>query len=134
MREIKFRAWDKKTKKIRNVEEMGFGENDWILLSGVVNRKTKDVELMQGTGLKDKNDKEIYDGDLVEFYPNANEKEEKNIGIVKYSERRAAFMFSLKEFNVLISLNIPSSKCLVDPDSNIEIIGNIYENPELLTK
>jgi len=120
MKAIRFRVWDKKTKKIRNVEEMGFGSNDWILPADVVNRKMKDVKLMQFTGLYDKNGEGIYENDIIvdDMYNVYYE--------CRFSE--GCFGFHSKDnryFNLIDREYI---------SKDIEIVGNIYENPELLNK
>lgn len=79
--------------------------------------------LGQYTGLKDVNGKEIYEGDIVLI------NKEKNIkGIVKYSETYA-------EFVVVNTNNITDEyEPLADYKKHLEILGNEYENPELLEK
>ena len=124
MREIKFRAWLKEERKMVNVETLFIGINR--LCFG--NSKTEDlffrdfeeVELMQYTGLKDKNGKEIYEGDIL-FFRDENMKYvvvwqdtafmTKSIEIRKYSEKMC---------------------WLDDTEICCEIVGNIYENKKLL--
>lgn len=84
-----------------------------------------DYTLMQSTGLFDKNGKEIFEGDVVNAYDtDRNEgriyKTTNLIGIVTYRENA----FCLKQGNVLTDLWVHSEE--------VEVIGNIYENPELL--
>lgn len=75
-----------------------------------------DLILMQYTGLKDKDGKEIYEEDIVKgiFYQGKPE-----ISTVKWLEKGAAFIFFGYPMNV-------------HGLHDVEVIGNIYENPELL--
>jgi len=104
MEEIKFRAWDKTWKKMGNVTQLDLPHND------------RDFILMQYTGLKDNNDKKIYEGDILkhEFcYP--------GIGKVIYEA---------PSFRVIGDDNdIWLGHCA---KNRRKVIGNIYENPELL--
>ena len=127
MREIKFRAWLKKEKKMVNVETLFIGINR--LCFG--NSKTEDlffrdfeeVELMQYTELTDKNGKEIYEGDIVLVKPG---------GISTWYKTVVEF----KEGALIASLiNGENHFYIFNPgfDSNdFEVIGNIYENKKLL--
>lgn len=118
-REIKFRAWRKKSKEMCDVSEIDF-TNSFVELwhdttTDYTQNLLKDVELMQYTGLKDKNGKEIYEGDVVKF---ADWKPK----VIEFGT--CGFIgFGLKN----------TEKFLMNYDSeNLEVIGNIYENPDLL--
>ena len=104
MREIKFRAWDKKDGMF-NVITISFDDDLVEHPNGMMYENCK---LMQYTGLKDKNNKEIYEGDIVKWY---NGIEEVFFGDGKF--QAGVYLLDEKEF---------------------EVIGNIYENPELLKK
>ena len=81
-------------------------------------RNGEDVILMQSTGLKDKNDKEIFEGDIL------GTKDGLLNGVVEYRSDLGMWTNSLISYNNFERLcNVASSR---------EIIGNIYENPELL--
>jgi len=110
MRTIKFRAWSNDYKKMFYTEH---SENLDLLPIWI--RCPNDYGLMQFTGLKDKNGKEIYEGDIVKW---GNGKDAVNEVI--YSGDR--FM--------LYNLGAPS---LARVSIDSEIIGNIYENPELIS-
>ena len=128
MREIKFRAWLKEDKKMVNVETMDFTDKSmqYLKRSEIINayilRRVSfdDVELMQYTGLKDKNDKEIYEGDIL-FFRDENMKY-----IVVWQD--AAFIIKSIEIR-----KYSEKMCWLD-DTEIccEIVGNIYENKNLL--
>ena len=126
MREIKFRAWN-------NAEKKMYPEVEDI-------RERYEIYLMQYTGLKDKNGKEIYEGDIVEYkYLNTLEQETRksevqlmpigdvNRNIQAYYPFCYSIAGSYKEDNREIT------ECYLTPSDACEIIGNIYENPELLS-
>lgn len=101
MREIKFRAWDLLENKMYY-----FDFDDLLTGNAPVNSTCLDYELMQYTGLKDKNGKEIYEGDII-----------KADGVLYDT-----VAFVLKDMMQGNWKNL----------ENKEVIGNIYENPELV--
>ena len=123
-REIKFRAWDKQLNIITDVVCLNLGTwNDVILVhpdSKIVhrqetyNQKTENIELMQFTGLLDKNGKEIYEGDMVWVCFNDGS---------LYDHPQQVYF---EKGSFCVGMGYLS-------DSNIiEVIGSIYENPELI--
>ena len=121
----KFRAWDKVNKKLKQVYSIDFDENGEI--QSIKDEYTKPnemyamfeieyFELMQSTGLKDMKDTEIYEGDIVK-----NEYDE--IYVVKWFDAG----FHLEE-----KYNGGFDYFELHFGDNKEVIGNIYENPELL--
>lgn len=136
MREIKFRAWEKNLKEIIPVHNINF-ENK-IINTESAWRFFDEVELMQYTSLKDKNGKEIFEGNIVELvmpdtpyviqgngYSDVDiEKGFKIIGAV-------TFLYSCWFIDEGEGKGGPLD---FDENQQLEIIGNIYENPELLEK
>ena len=128
MREIKFRAWDKKDKcwaKWGNIE-MGCRNypNDYVTFEPIPSWPTDDYEIMQFTGLLDVKGKEIYEGDII----NLTELGEKVI--VAWNPVYASFGIELNGCKYAYWLGEAAR-----PDNDkivCEVIGNIYENPELL--
>ena len=133
-REIKFRAWDKIDNTMAIVEEW---HKTWIAIgvndedSGhLEQRKIEDVELMQFTGLLDKNGKEIYEGCIVNVmneFPDGYKME----GVTTVEKRGLSWEFMNGERFIYIG------KLNGEPDSlhtttQLEVIGNKYENPELI--
>jgi uncharacterized phage protein (TIGR01671 family) len=115
-REIKFRAWDKSCDKMRG--ENGIKDCFSLRSDGVYN---DDYILMQFTGLKDKNGKEVYEADIV---IHDGEKI-----VVKYGIQ-SVDAFEGAGFNLWSFYGQKLGGFRLQ--SEIEIIGNIYENPELL--
>ncbi len=119
MRELKFRAWDSNTNKMNF--PMEFSQDGVVIPNEYLSHEQSDilfrvgrfgVTLMQYTGLKDKNKKEIYESDVVYIAGEGLRKKHKEIVIFKDGK------FGTK--NVFDSL------------FNCEVIGNIHENLELL--
>jgi uncharacterized phage protein (TIGR01671 family) len=114
MREIKFRVWDEKHKDF--VKSPILVRNDGLIFSEYVGGGTpqKNLILMQYTGLKDKKGKEIYEGDQIRC--DGHSWEEKFDAIVEFG--RCQFRESRMNTNLSDIVSI-------------EVIGNIYENPNL---
>ena len=122
MREIKFRAWDKENKKMMKVSSLSL-ENKEIAVreNGTYHfLRMQNLELMQYTGLKDKNSKEIYEKDIVSCnkYKNIVVFFENGCFKVRYPKNDTT--------NIICTLDtfLEKYKC--------KISGNIYENFELL--
>ena len=85
-----------------------------------------DVILMQYTGLKDKKGVEIYEGDIVRV-----DGDGLGLGFVEYHE---SYFRIFRPCVFSVNLCNHTSTNELDPKNNVEVIGNIYENPELLNK
>ena len=122
MREYKFRAYDLQRRRMRyditGFEFFNNGEMSGIFIDGDFYDK-KEITLMQYTGLHDKNGKEIYEGDIVKsFFVDTDEAGNE---IYKY------YIMEVKYDEILCSYKI-------DKFMNLEVIGNVYENKELLNE
>ena len=124
MREIKFRAWLKEKKIIGKVLGIDILHKEIYFSNENINcyeyTEFKDIELMQYTGLKDMREKEIYEGDIVKLRANHG------IGVVKYYDEWGAFVVEYIKPRPLAVLGMNYYK------EDIEVLGNIYQNPELL--
>ncbi|WP_374718238.1 YopX family protein [Neobacillus sp.] len=125
-REIKFRAWDKRNNKwfhqdLIIMTNTGFYE-DYRAFEDGISLFDYEYEIMQFTGFKDKNGKEIYEGDILTDYGG-----EPPV-YVEYSEEHGAYCF-VDKFD-------PSGTVYYTPkDISYEqmvVIGNVYENLDLL--
>ena len=122
MREIKFREYNSHWEKMY----APFTLINAITAGGISDRYNKHSIFMQYTGLKDKNGKEIYEGDILN---------NGWVGIVEVKNGIATI-----EDNEMYGINLVSGFYLdtergyrhIDLDKNVEVIGNIYENPELI--
>lgn len=130
-KENKFRAWDKSKKKwIENFELASDGSIGYTNMFGTY-ELLYDAELEQCTGFEGKNRKEIYKSDIVKyhfFYFDGQEESEREIiGVVEYYQNDCCF--------VIVDLDNGDIHHFASAsDNGIEVIGNIYENPELLNK
>lgn len=122
MRELKFRAWSNEHNRYCDLVKMD--EDDrWYgyIYTCAIYLTTKDIVLEQYTGLKDKNGREIYEGDIVDYVGECT-------CVIQYEDEGARFIHrdisddfpfgfnGLEEYNGKL----------------FEVIGNIHENPELL--
>ena len=147
MREIKFRAWHKEKKIMGEVlgidilhKETFFSNEDVDCYEHV---DFKNIELMQYTGLKDKNGKEIYEGDVVklvhtgiEISADRLEDLKRFVGIIKYENgifkivRTEKSLIESKYFEM--EQKKVSEIFIYSKLYDLEVIGNIFENKELL--
>lgn len=141
-REIKFRAWNKKENKI--YYNIGVGsllfvnyewDNDLECFTVEETYDEKELEIMQYTGLKDRNGKEIYEGDIIkQVVPSSREYcytrnyDENNFEVVfKYG----SFLLQRPYQNKVYTRGVVEIDEFVGFEC-FEVIGNIYENSELL--
>ena len=127
MRVPKFRAWVKDEKRMLPVGDLDMSYKLTYLDENNGYRRERDfdeIELMQFTGLKDKNGKEVFEGDIVKI-PDDYDTFGHNAGeILKVAFNNGCFR-----------LKRPNSKgrgFYFEDDNTVTIIGNIYENQELL--
>jgi len=151
MRKIKFRAWDGNNNLMWQVIDISFDKSfevDYIrgryesdadtigISRGAVPERFKKVILMQYTGLKDKNDTEIYEGDIVKIlytdWPSCDgchsttEEHMNDLALTR------VVIWSVQGFYVSHKVDGYAESMEPGQHGFIEVIGNIYENPELM--
>lgn len=124
---FKFRVWSNKENKMYKVHSLHIGTNKAIVtaLYGNASITLDDKVLMQCTGLKDKNGKLIFEGDIINIWCKNLIKNQ--ISEVKFCKEKAAFTFDyITDFNNIVPCTMEKTI--------IEVIGNIYENEEMLNE
>jgi len=125
----KFRAWDKTDKEMYLVDEINFNRGEFESIGDAITfkREADEVELMQSTGLFDKNGKDIFEGDILKVANNDSSWFE----VVKYDHDKA--MFISKEVNLKYEVpETPLYDLFIPYLFKVEVIGNIWENRDLL--
>jgi uncharacterized phage protein (TIGR01671 family) len=142
MRELKFRVWngfqmvdDVTVGKFGNFyvnpgdKKNGLDPNDSASLTRFTTKYHENTPIMQFTGLKDKNDKEIYEGDIVEYKAHSGYLLSPFKGKVIWNEEQGCWAYQAH----MVDRNFAEHDELhSDVLSYLEVIGNIYETPEVL--
>lgn len=129
----KFRAWHRELGRMMLIKNMWFQDgsveelelNDAVM-NDYITAYPDEIELMQSTGLKDKNGKEIFEGDIIDI--EVDDTETPINARVFQNSKIGILMFHVFEDNE----DVPMVELLEDNSVAFEIIGNIYDNKELL--
>ncbi|WP_339002762.1 YopX family protein [Fusobacterium polymorphum] len=124
MKELKIKAWLKKEKKMVsiigidfNYEYIRYTEDDNLFNSDYKVAEFKDIELLQFTGLKDNGGQELYEADVIKF----NDGIDDIYGLISYDDEDGTYRVSYENITEHLS----------DREGDFEIVGNIFENPDL---
>lgn len=130
----KFRAWHNELGRMMSISDMWFnvdslgeiGLNDAVM-NNYITVSPDEIKLMQSTGLKDKNGKEIFEGDILT--------DGDVISDIKYHQTLGFYMIGKYGFSVPFGQGVDVEyfeEFAVHVSKTFEVIGNIYENPEIL--
>lgn len=136
MRDIKFRVWNSSSKEYISNNFVYMSPNGELLFAPILSKPNlyKQVsDILDGeniverwTGLKDKNDKDIYEGDICSF----TSKTGKHVGTVEWLDDLAGFGLRMIKNNFLYTFSeLDTMGINLD---TLEVVGNIRENPEFL--
>ncbi|HIE1922693.1 TPA: YopX family protein [Streptococcus pneumoniae] len=147
----KFRVWHYELGRLMSVKCMFFQDSEIeefelndALMNDCITAYPDEIELMQSTGLKDKNGKEIFEGDILKFNDEWNEYchegyvdgSVEGVNYVEVVKGEACFEFGktrYPESSLFIYMedeHLSFAELVKDKDFGFEIIGNIYENKE----
>ena len=124
MKELKIKAWLKKEKKMVsiigidfNYEYIKYTEDDNLFNENYKTAEFKDIELLQFSGAKDKAGQELYEADVIKF----NDGIDDIYGLISYDDEDGSYRVSYENITEHLS----------DLEGDFEIVGNIFENPDL---
>ena len=124
MKEFKMKAWLKKENKMvsiigidLNYQYIRYSDDGNLFKDDYKIAEFKDIELLQFTGAKDKAGQEVYEADVIKF----NDGIDDIYGLISYNDEDAVYCVSYE--NV--------TEHLLNMAGNFEIVGNIFENPNL---
>ena len=143
---LKFRAWLKKEQKMDNyIDHISWLENELYCIGDGITYMVlaEDLVLMQSTGLRDKNGKEIFEGDILKFNDEWNEYchegyvdgSVEGINFVEVVRGEACFEFGKTKypdsslFILMEDEHLNFKDFIKSEDFEFEINGNVYENP-----
>ena len=126
---FKFRVWDKLAERMIYPDK-GYQGHYTLDLNGKFHNLQNgsggdDYVIQQYTGLKDKNGKEIYEGDIVQY--NQNSSYDNMDFIAKWSDDKLGFIFQSNSGDELLNQTPHLNRF-----KHLEVVGNIFENKELL--
>lgn len=124
MKEFKMKAWLKKEKKMVaiigidfNYEYIRYTEDDNLFNENYKTAEFKNIELLQFTGLKDNGGQELYEADVIKF----NDGIDDIYGLISYDYEDGTYRVSYENITEHLS----------EREGDFEIVGNIFENPDL---
>lgn len=124
MKELKIKAWLKKEKKMVsiigidfNYEYIKYTEDDNLFNENYKTAEFKNIELLQFTGLKDNGGQELYEADVIKF----NDGIDDIYGLISYDDEDGTYRVSYENITEHLS----------EREGDFEIVGNIFENPDL---
>ena len=124
MKEFKMKAWLKKEKKMVaiigidfNYEYIRYTEDGNLFNENYKTAEFKDIELLQFTGLKDNGGQELYEADVIKF----NDGIDDIYGLISYDDEDGTYRVSYENITEHLS----------EREGDFEIVGNIFENPDL---
>ena len=118
------KAWLKKEKKMVaiigidfNYEYIRYTEDDNLFNENYKTAEFKNIELLQFSGVKDKAGQELYEADVIKF----NDGIDDIYGLISYDDEDGAYRVSYENI----------TEHLLEREGDFEIVGNIFENPDL---